>query len=315
MQRILTLGGATLLSVFLALPVRSAPSYNAFELSNLVEIAQMEKEGEGRRARAIRELENTSIRTHLPALRRLLREERSLDIRLSAACTLAALGDREAPRDLLLASAYEGTTTPNCTRSDVILALSRLKDPAAELHLERALKEPAPENDSQFYANVCRGLAMMGTPNSLALLLNALRSSSPEVRYAAVTPLAGLALQPGSQARDAIRAALTTAAREDRDDKAGEQAASALLWSGVDGAAFFRILEGDPNAAARARAARVMDRHYLSPARLERLRTALTHELSPSVREAIEKTLASQERKPQPDSTGARETPRMSPKQ
>jgi hypothetical protein len=296
------MGGTAMLSVTLLLPgwgFQGAPrKYDASEVGNLVEIAQTEKEAEGRRARAVRELENTSIRTHLPALRRLLREERSLDIRLSAACTLAALGDKEAPRDLLLASAYEGTTTPNCTRSDVILALARLQDPAAELHLEKALKEPAPENDSEFHANVCRALATMGTPGSLALLFGALRSGSPEVRYAAITPLAGLALQPGSQSRDAIRAALATSAREERDAKVGEQAASALFWGGVDGAAFYRILEGDPSSIARARAARVMDRHYLSPARLERLRAALTHEQNATVRAEIEKTLASQERKP-----------------
>jgi hypothetical protein len=41
-----------------------------------------------------------------------------------------------------------------------------------------------------------------------------------------------------------------------------------------------------------------MDRHYLSPARLERLRAALTHEQNATVRAEIEKTLASQERKP-----------------
>ena len=73
-----------------------------------------------------------------------------------------------------------------------------------------------------------------------------------------------------------------------------EQAASALLWNGVDGAGFFGLLERDPEPKVRARAARVMNRHYLSPARLVRLRAALSRETDPAVRAAMEVTIRGQ---------------------
>jgi len=286
-----------LAALMLLSPGLAATRYGESEVRELVEIAQAEGQPEARRAKAIRELAHTELRTQMALLRRLMREERSLDIRLASACTLATLGDRKAPRDLLLACAYDGSKTPNCTRSDVLLALARVGDPAAEMHLEKALREPAPPGEPFYYADVCRALGLLNTPGARKLLFSALRDGgSPEVRYAAVTPLAGTALDRQNPDRAAAAEALACAARLEPDEKTAEQAASALFWNGADGAAFYRLLEADPDPKVRARAARVMDRHYLSAPRLERLRRALARERAPQVREAIEATLASQSR-------------------
>src|SRR5687767_14693281 len=163
-----------LIAMTLALPAESA-RYGEEEVAALVAIAREEKEPEGRRAQAVRELEHTEVRTHLSVLRKLLREERSPDIRLSAACVLAALGDRKSPRDLLLVTAYEGGRTAHCTRSDVYLALARTGDPVAEMHLEKALKGEAPRDEPYFYADVCRGLGILNTPGTWKLLRTSLR--------------------------------------------------------------------------------------------------------------------------------------------
>src|SRR5688500_15430350 len=122
-----------------ARPVAAQLKYDAGQDDSLVEVAAAEKDPEARRAHAIRKLANTNDRTHLPTLRKLMREERSLAIRPSAACTLTALGDTKAPRDLIFVCAYDASKTPNVTRTDVLLALGRLGDPAAEMHFERAL--------------------------------------------------------------------------------------------------------------------------------------------------------------------------------
>lgn len=286
------------LALALVLPAAAAPRYNARQVAELVEIAQAEKAPEARRAKAIRELAYTDERGHLALLRRLLREERSLDIRLSAACTLAALGDSKSPRDLLLASAYEMERTPNCSLSDVLRALGRIGDPAAELHLGRALKTPAPADEPFFYSDVCRALADLGTPGAHLLLLNALRDGPPAVRHAAISPLGAISLDRANDYHPAAREALIHAARTDPDEKVAEQAASALFWMGVDGAAFYELLENGATPAIRSRAARVMNRHYLSPTRLARLRKALDREQDPEVRAAIERTLAGQPSSP-----------------
>lgn len=282
------------LCLVLAAPAAAAPKYGARQVAELVEIAQAEKAPEARRARAVRELEHTDERGHLSLLRRLLREERSLDIRLSAACTLAALGDQKAPRDLLLASAYDLEHTPNCSRSDVLRALGRIRDPAAEMHFERALKSPAPEDEPYFHIDACRALAELDTPGARTLLLNSLRDGGAGVRFATITPLGNLAAKRDYAARSAVRDALAHAARLDPDEKVAEQAASALFWMGVDGAAFFNLLENDAAPEVRSRAARVMNRHYLSPPRVKRLRAALARETDATVRAAMEKTLGSQ---------------------
>src|SRR3569833_3455059 len=278
---------AGLLAVMLAGVAVAAPKYGERQVADLVEIAQGESNPEARRAKAIRELENTDVRTHLSVLRRLLREERSLDIRLSTTCTLAALGDRKAPRDLLLATAYVGDHTPNCTRSDVLIALARIGDAAAEMHLQKALQSGAPEDEPYFYADACRAAAILNTPGARKLLFTALRDGKPELRHAAVAPLARIAADAKSPDRANAREALITAARRDPVDKVAEQAASSLFWSGVDGAAFYRLLDSDPDAKVRARAARVMNRQYLTPPRLQHLRATLGKEKDASVREVI----------------------------
>jgi HEAT repeat protein len=287
---ILMLGLAT------AVPAAS-PRYDERQVAELVEIAETEKAPEARRAKAIRELENTDVRTHLGVLRRLMHQERSLDIRLSAAVTLAALGDRKAPRDLLLASAYVGDRTPNCTRSDVLLALGRVGDPAAELHLERALKAGAPEDEPYFYADACRALAILNTPGARRLLIGSLREGAVPLRQAAVTPLGTLAKSRRSPDFALMRDALIQAARTETAEEVAEQAASALFWMGVDGTAFYQLLERDPEPAVRARSARVMNRHYLSPERVQRLKSALALETDPGVRAAMQATLANQPRR------------------
>ena len=278
----------------LVLPATAAAKYSEPQVAELVAVAEAEKAPEAQRAKVIRQLENTDVRTHLSVLRRLLRQERSLDIRLAAACTLAALGDRKAPRDLLLASAYDGERTPSCSRSDVLLALGRLGDPAAELHLERALKATAPEDEPYYYADACRALVALNTPGARTLLLTSLRDGATPVRHAVITPLGNLALDRAAPEQVAARKALLHAARFDPDEKVAEQAGSALFWMGADAASFLSLLEHDPEPAVRARAARVMNRHYLSAARIQRLRTALKHEKDATVRTAMEKTLASQ---------------------
>lgn len=270
-----------------------APRLREGEVAVLVEIVGSERQPEARRAQAIRQLENTDLRTHMPLLRRLLREERSLDVRLAAACTLAAHGDLKSPKDLLLATAYDAERTPSCSRSDVLLALARTGDPAGEMHLERALQRPAPADEPFYYADVCRALGMLNTPGARRLLLAALAANTPEVRYAAVSRVAGLAANPKQRWPEAAES-LRYSARLDADEKVAEQAASALLWSGVDGPGFFRLLESDQDPKVRARAARVMNRHYLTPARLQRLRAALAREQDPGVREAMETTLSGQ---------------------
>jgi hypothetical protein len=278
----------------LILPAGAAPRYGEAQVAALLEIAQAEREPEARRAQAIRALAQTEVRTHLGVLRRLLREERSLDIRLSAAVTLAALGDRSAPRDLLLATAYDGSRTPNCTRSDVLLALARTGDPTAELHLARALQSEAPADEPQLHAEACRALGILNTPGARKLLLSSLRDGTPEIRRATVPPLSTMAKTAPAPDREAARKALVRAAQADPDESVAEPAAGALLWNGVDGPAFFALLEHGREPAVRARAARVMNRHYLSPARLQRLRAALARERDPGVRQTMQETLAGQ---------------------
>lgn len=290
MRRLVMVG----LVVSLALPAAAATKFSEPQVAELVAVAEAEKAPEAQRAKAIRQLENTDVRTHLSVLRRLLRQERSLDIRLSAACTLAALGDQKSPRDLLLATAYDGERTPNCSRSDVLLALGRLGDPAAELHLERALKATAPEDEPYYYADACRALVALNTPGARKLLLTSLRDGTTPVRHAVITPLGNLALDRGAAEQPAAREALLNAARFDPDEKVAEQAGSALFWMGADTPGFLSLLEHDPDPAVRARAARVMNRHYLSASRVQRLRAALKHETNATVRAAMEKTVASQ---------------------
>jgi HEAT repeat protein len=285
---------AALLAVVLGTTCAAAPKYGPQEVAELVEIARAEKEPEARRARAIRELEHTNVRTQASLLRRLLREERSLDIRLAAACTLAALGDGKSPLDLLLVTAYDGERTPNCSRTDVMLALGRTGSPAAEMHLEKALREEAPADEPYYYTDVCRALGLLGTPGSRKALLSALRDGAPAVRHAVVAPLSRIAVDARSPDRPEARQWMLLAARQDPDEKVAEQAASALLWSAVDGPGFFKLLEADPDPKVRARAARVMNRHYLSPSRLQRLRAALARETHPDVRIAMQETIRGQ---------------------
>jgi HEAT repeat protein len=296
MTAVRAIGIAFGLLCLVAPPAVAAGKYDADQVASLVEVAAAEKEPEGRRAQAIRQLANTDVRTHLSTLRRLLREERSLDIRLSAACTLAALGDRNAPRDLLFVSAYDASKTPNVTRTDVLLALGRMGDPAAEMHFERALLSDPPADEPYFLTDGCRSLANLNTAGSRLLLLKALRDGKPPLRLAAINALSGLALQKANPDRAAARAALVNTARTDLDESVAEQAASALLWSGVDGAAFFKMLESEPNAALRMRAAKVMNRHYLPPPRLSRLQKALAKENELSVKAAMQATVDSQKK-------------------
>jgi HEAT repeat protein len=266
--------------------------YAPDEVAALLEVALAENLPEARRAQAVRDLANTEVRTQMSALRRLLREERSTDIRLSAACTLAALGDRKAPRDLLLVTAYEGSRTPTCSRSDVVLALAAIGDPAAVLHLERALRSPPPSDEPAFHRDVLRALGRLNTREARALLLQTLRDGTPELRSACVTVLTAAAGGLPQKEREPIRAAIVRAAASDPDDGVGEQAASALFWSGLDGAAFYRQLEGHPRPEVRLRAVRAMGRHRLTPQRAARLRAALARERDPRVRAGIEKALA-----------------------
>jgi HEAT repeat protein len=282
-----------LLTLALAIPASAAPRYDEREVRELMEIAAAEKQPENRRALAIRELEKTDSRLHMSLLRRLLREERSLDIRLASACTLAALGDRKAPRDLLLATAYDHERTPNCSHSDVLLALARTREPAGAMHLEKALTRDAPANEPYYYSDVLRALRILDTPAAQKILIKAIGDSRSDVRHAAVSPLAALAVRKEASNHAAAQS-LREVARLDPDEKVAEQAASALLWSGVDGTYFFRLLETDPDPKVRARAARVMNRHYLNPSRLQRLRSALAVEVDPSVQAAMQETLRSQ---------------------
>lgn len=279
--------------VWLALPAQGGVRYGEAEVGELVEIATSETQPEARRARAIRELARTDVRSHAPALRRMVRQERSLDIRLAAACTLVALGDHKSGKDLLLAAAYDQERTPNCSRTDVLLALGRTRDPAAEFHLARVFTLPVPEDEPNLREEACRALGMLGTPGARRLLKERLRLGEPGVRYAAVHPLT----LPVEGKVDAEAAALLRiTARTDPDERVASQAMSALLWNGVAGPAFFELLERDPDPRVRARAATAMNRHYLSPSRLARLRGALARESDPEVRRAMERTLQGQAR-------------------
>lgn len=268
--------------------------YGEEAVARLVEIVQAEREPENRRAKACRELEHTEIRTHLSVLRRILREERSPDIRLAAACTLAALGDTRAPRDTLLATAYEGSRTATCSRSDVLIALGRVGDPAGVMHLEKALKSEVPEDEPYFYNDACRALRMLDSPEANRALLHALRDGNAAVRHATISPLSGVATDRDNPDREDAKAAIIRAALIDPDEKVAEQAASALFWSGVAGAAFYEMLEKNPEPAVRIRAARVLNRHYLNEVRVKRLQAAFARETHPEVRAAMEKTLAGQ---------------------
>lgn len=287
-----------LIALCLLLPVsasRASPRYGDEEVLRLMEIVQAEKEPESRRAKACRELEHTEARLHLPLLRRILREDRSVDVRLCAAVTLVAHGDRKSPRDTLLATAYEGSRTPNCSRSDVLIALGRLGDPAGTMHIERALKGVAPDDEPYFLNDACRALALLNTPEALRLLSASLRDAqSPSLRHAAVSPMATLAAGSAGARRKAIADALVRAARTDPEDRVGEQAGSALFWSGVDGPAFFRLLSTDPSPAVRSRMVRVLARNYLSPARLSRVEALMAKEKDPAVREEWARARAAQ---------------------
>lgn len=283
-------------SLVLLAPARAAKQYGEREVAELLEIVQAEKEPETRRAKAVRELEFTPLRNQLPALRKLLREERSPDIRLSAACVLAALGDHKAPKDLLFATGYEGTRTATVSRCDVVLALGRLGDPAAEMHLERALKAETPTDEPLYHETACRSLGMLNSPGARRLLLNALRDGAEDVRFGSVSPLANIAADRKNPDCAVVLEALRHAARTDPAEKVAAQACSALLWNGLDGPGFFRLLEADPEPAVRARAARVMNRHYLTMSRLQRLEIALAREKDPTVRAAIQETMAGQKR-------------------
>lgn len=290
-------GALALLCVALFGPPAASSSGNQLteaQVAELVELATAEKEDESRRARACRELVRTNLRTPVSPLRRLLREERSVDIRLAAACTLAGLGDARAPLDTLLAAAYEGTKTPNCSRTDVIVALGMTRSPAALFHLDRTLKADLPEGDPELHREACRALARVGDAPSRDRLFACLRDPRPGVRAAAVNPIAEIAGGPQPD-RLVARSLLITAAVEDADEAVAHSACSALLWMGVDGPAFFRMLQ-HPDPVVRRRAVRVMDRHFLSPERLKRLEGLLASERDPGVRSEIEKALVSQRR-------------------
>ncbi len=273
---------------------QAAPRYGEEEVARFLEVALSESAPESERARAVRELEKTDIRTHLSSLRRLMREERSVDIRLAAAYVLVSLGDRKSPRDLLLATAYEGSRTPSVSRSEVLVGLGRLGDPAAVFHLERAVKGEIPEDEPYFYVEACRAIGMLGTADAVRLLLTSLREGKPAVRSATLAPLAAVARSRSNPfAREAAGSVLL-AARKDGDEGVAEQAMSAVLWDGAAPSQFFPLLESDPDPAVRARAARVMNRHLLTPDRRRRLQAAASKEKDPTVRKVIDATLASQ---------------------
>ncbi len=288
------MGIAASLLTILPYATAEAAKYGEEQVAELVEIVQSEKAPEARRAAAARELEKTDVRTHLSVLRRLLREERSPDIRLASACTLAALGDRKSPKDLLLVTAYDGNRTASVSRCDVLIALGKLKDGAALFHLERALKSPAPEDEPLYHAEAGRALGALGSPEAVQTLLSMLRDGVPAARRACVSPLAEAARTIGHPFRSAAAAAVLQSARTDGDEGVALQAMGAVLWEGAGTPAFFPLLERDPDPKVRARAARAMDRHYLTAPRLQRLRAALLREQHPEVRAAMESTLASQ---------------------
>ncbi len=281
----------------LAVPAVGAPAkYGEREVAELLEIAQAEKEPEARRARAVRELEHTMVRTHLGVLRRLMREEQSVDIRLSAAITLAALGDQKAPVDLLLVSAYDGTKTANCTRSAVLRALGQTRSVAAEFHLERALKQE-PAADEPFYADdLCRALIHLGTPGARRLLMVAARDSAPAYRKAAMPHLVPIAKDPKDPWRRTASEAIHEAAEKDPDETVAEEAAATLLWAGLDEPGFFRALEQHVEPKVRTRFARALNRNNLTPARLRRLQSARVREKDPEVQQAMDGTLKGQEK-------------------
>jgi hypothetical protein len=64
----------------------------------------------------------------------------------------------------------------------------------------------------------------------------------------------------------------------------------------VDGAAFYQMLESASEAKLRIRAAKVMNRHYLPPARLSRLQKALAQEKEPTVKAAMQATVDGQKK-------------------
>jgi hypothetical protein len=162
------------------------------------------------------------------------------------------------------------------------------------IHLEKAIRAEPPTDEPYYHQDVCRALGMLGGADAARVLLEALRDGIAPLRHASITPLAGVARDRANPHRATASSAIIRAARQDPDHKVAEQAASALLWMGVDGPAFFRMLETDPDPKVRARAARVANRHYLTPARLKRLRAALAVETAPDVQAALQETLASQ---------------------
>jgi HEAT repeat protein len=272
-------------------PAHAENRYGERAVAELVEIAGSEKEPENRRARAIRELEHTTVRTQISVLRRLLREERSEDLRVAAACTLAALGDSKAPLDLLLVTAYDGKRTATCSRGEILIALGRTGSPSGEFHLQRALQASAPTDEPYYHSDVCRAIHLLGTPGARKLLLDCMRDGSPEYRLAAVKPLTQLCLDRKEPFRNEAADLLRSAARRDPDEKVAEQAASALFWDGIDGAAVYRMLEADTEPRVRARAARAIGRQQLSLPRLERLRLARSREKDPNVQAAIDQAI------------------------
>ncbi len=267
------------------------PKYGEREVAELVELARAESEPEGRRARAIRELSQTAVRSHMGALRRLMREERSLDIRLSAAITLAMLDDRQAPVDLLLVSAYDRAKTPNCSRGAVLVALGRTRNEAAVLHLERALREEPPTDEPSYSADLCRALGYLNTAASRKLLLETLSSGRSEFRKASVQPLSQAVPTIPIAERGPIIQAIRDAARLDENADVASTAMSALLWNGVDGEGFFRLLGSDPSDAVRLRAAKTLGRHPLTPQRQSRVRALAARERNPEILAILNKVL------------------------
>lgn len=291
---------ALLLAAGLLSPASASPGRQAEPsvLAALRETAASEAASEGARAKAARSLGWYRDAAAASLLRRLMRQERSLDIRLSSACALTELGDLKSPLDLLLATAYGGERTPHCTRGDLLLALGRTRNVAGELHLKRALAGEAPGAEPGYWRDLLQSLYLLATPAAHVMLLDALNDPRAEVAVAAVSPATRIAKTTDDPLRPLARRRLVESAQRVGRERSGAQAASALFWDGVDGNAFWRMLEQAADPAIRIRAARVLRRYYLTPARLERTELALAAESHPEVRHELEATVLFQMQRP-----------------
>lgn len=144
-------------------------------------------------------------------------------------------------------------------------------------------------------------LGLLDTEEAHSLLFGALRDGRTGVGVSAVGPVSAIARRRSHPLSGRARSELVALAAVESGipETTAAQAASALFWDGIDGQAFWRLLEtGRP--AQRLRAARVLTRHPLTPDRAARLEKIIPAEQDAEIRTLLEAVIDMSRRQVRP---------------